>query len=180
MQYISIFLFLFPLFIKANAQTISEDRYLLALIYLQTNEEINAEIKRIFPKVSRKKDSFVKLQISDRISFLRLLYFRDQLTKNNYRINSNLISNSKMYYDKYYFKPYEDKLLKSISSFGSNDSPLFLTFSKPVDNYLVAEISRFNPKEMTSIKFGKAMQLFFKFDANGFIEDVLYTGCQYN
>jgi|GEM_PF-1517487 len=172
--------FLLILFIRGNSQSLSllDNKYLIAIIYLRTNENINSEIKRIFRRPSKKKNKYAEFNISDQITFLNIWYHRAALKSNNLGIEPKLINDPNLYAAKYEFKSYNNELLGSLVK--KPESNLYLTFSEPVEDYLLAEMTIYDPKTFPGIKMGKAMQFFFKFNSNGLIESVLYTGVQYN
>ncbi len=171
----SIFIFFFlALSLKLNAQKLLDDKYLIAIIYLRTNEAANEQMKQTFQKLARKKSRYVDFNIHDQITFLEIWPFQSQLLEQGLGIDKGLVSNENLYRSKYRFKPYTNELLASLMK--KPESKLFLTFSKPVDDFLLAEMTTFYP----NIKMGKAMQFLFKFNSNGLIEKVLYSTLQYN
>ncbi len=93
-------------------------------------------------------------------------------------ITEEMKNDEKLYYNKYFFESFISDFLQKLAQ--SNESKLFLTFSKPVENYLVIELGNFDPKINLKSKYGKAMLMLFKFDSSGFIENVLYSGVAYN
>lgn len=167
-------------FLPAKSQSNDECRYLMALTYLRTNTQINEEIKGLFSRIKliKKKDKFVEFHLSNRVDFLSITGFKEDLDSTNFGIGKELINNYKLYHEKYFFESFRSEFLRRIAE--PNESKLFLTFSKPVENYLVAEIGNFDPELYQTKKFGLGMKIFFKFDSSGLIENVLYARSAYN
>jgi len=162
----------------ANCQTNDECKYLMVLTYLRTNKKINETIKTFFPKISNKKDKYVDFNLSNRIDFISISAFKDKLNGRDSRINNDLLNDPNLYYKKYFFESFKSEFLDKI--FQPNDSKLFLTFSKSVEDYLIVEIGNFNPEVNQKIKFGKGLLMLFEFDTLGVVKDVLISGAAYN
>jgi hypothetical protein len=160
------------------SQSSDECKYSMTIAYLRTNIQINERIKLFFRKEVSKKDKYVDFNLSDRIDFFPISYFQEQLNTKDYGIDKELINDSKMYYDRYYFKSFSSEFLSKIKS--PNESKLFLTFSKPVGDHLVVELRNYNPALDGNRKFGKAMLIFIRFGSDGIIEDALFSGATYN
>lgn len=175
---------LFILFLLAGlsseGQSNDDCKYLMVLTYLRTNVKANQEIKTVFSrmKVARKNDRFVEFNLSDRIDFLGIDLFKKQLDSTNFGISQEFINDPYKYYEKYFFKSFRSDFLKRTME--RNDSKLFLTFSKPVNNLLIAELGYTRPEVKEIRKFGLAIQFLFKFDSTGQIENVLYASTAYN
>lgn len=163
--------------ISIKAQSEDECKYLMVLHYLRTNVEINEYIKKIYPKITKKKDRFVEFKISNRVDFLPISYFEKKLDTKNDGINEEFIHDSKLYYDKYFFEPFISDFLTKLKI--ENESQLFLTFSKSIDNYLVVELRNIDPLLSIKYKFGLGLEIFFKFDTNGIIERVICESTHY-
>ncbi len=161
-----------------HAQTLDDSKYLMSITYLRTNAAVNEKIKDNFPEQTHKKDKFVEFNLFDKVSFLGITGFWKSLKEKKYLSDEKYLSNADLYSDTFYFEPFESSFLKRLSWEGRGK--LFLSFSKPIENYLVAELTEIDPKLFVIHKYGKAMQFFFKFDSLGVIEDVLYSGSVYN
>ena len=89
-----------------------------------------------------------------------------------------LINNFQLFYNKYYFISFRSDFLKKVIQHSEPDKEkLYLTFSKPIDNYLIVELESLDPQ--LHPKLGKVMQMLFKFNSNGLIEEGLYTWASY-
>ena len=165
--------------ISAKSQFPEECRYLSVLTYLRTNTGINTSIKSQFFKGQKnhKKDKFVHFQINDSVTFLNIYDFLDQLYLKEIGISQDLISNPQLYKDKYYFKPYKSEFLSKIDE--DSTSFIYLTFSKPIDNYIIVEFGNMNPKLYGVKQWGLGLSILFKFNSLGLIEDKLYYGAAY-
>lgn len=165
-----------PIVLRGQSSEIDK-KYLTVIVYLQTNEMINDEIKKVFYKNPKKQKCGIDFNVSNRIDYLGIEYF-EELLKPEHGVSKESINVYGRYKEKYYFESYEIEELNSLIP--ERELDLFLTFSKPIDDYLVVEISSFNPKDYQDHKFGLAMQFFFKFDSSGIIIDVVQTVNAYN
>lgn len=179
-KYITLAIFLLLIVISGNSQTGSDCKYMTVLTYIRTNSDINKKIKAFFPWAATKKEKYVEFNLSDRVDFIGISYFKDKIMADTFRygISEKLLAVDTEYYNKYYFESFRSEFLKKI--FERNGSSLFLTFSKPIDNYLVVELGDFDPEINQRVKYGKGMQMFFLFDETGVIKNVLYSGAAYN
>lgn len=159
-------------------QNSDDCKYLTVLTFLRTNKAINEKIKKFFPKHINKKDKYVEFNISNRIDFIGISSFKERLKEKKYSIENDLIDDSGLYYKKVFFESFKSDFLENLIE--HNNSKLYLTFSKPIKDYLVVELGDFDPAINLRVKYGKGMQMFFKFDSFGKIEDVLYSGAIYN
>ncbi|MBN8687590.1 MAG: hypothetical protein J0M10_11235 [Chitinophagales bacterium] len=181
MRYLNKLLFyilLFSIFHEANAQQDEGCKYLAVVSYIRTNYAVNDKIKLFFPHAAKKKQLFVEVGLYEKISFLNISGFEVRLKEKKYILDEKIITNPNLYYDKYYFTPYISSFLEQVK--WQSESKLFLSFSKPIDNYLIAEITDFNPGKYGGSKFGKGMKMFIKFNTMGLVEDILYTGAIFN
>ena len=115
---------------------------------------------------------------ASQIDFIGICDFTEKLNSKDFGVKKAWISDCKLYKEKYYFESYISSFLKNLIS--ENESKLFLTLSKPVDNHIIAIIGNCNPQINGLIRTGLGMKLFFKFDSTGMIEEVLYSSAAYN
>ena len=160
-----------------NAQSSIDNKYLQAILYLKIDKSTNKLIKHTFRNEFDEKEKFIKFNILNRIEYLKIGRFRDKLRKNNHGISTDLIYNPQLYDSIYYFEPYTIPLLDNVLS--KNNSKIYLTFSKPINNYVVAEIMYNhyqNPYDQSTniyFKSGTHISFIFFFDSNGMIKDVV-------
>ena len=179
------FIFCVPI-LNINAQESLDEKYLVALIYLKSDIDINSEIKKTFQnwQTSLQKEKYVNFNISKRIEFLSLLWFEKELKTGLYNVDSTHYTNLDIYYEKNYFSFFcNDRISKLVSS-QEKKNKLYLTFSKPVDNFLLAEICvnyypEYSDKHGSGKKMGNAIQFLFIFNENGLIENVLHKSFHY-
>ena len=175
-----LILITFPLFllgISAKSQSQDECKYLMVLTYLRTNTRINDQLKALFfrHKKERRNKIYVDFELSKKVEFIGLNYFKDSVSNEELGINKELISNNDLYLAKYFFQPYESKFLDKLLI--SNDSGIYLTFSRPVGNYIVAAMGNMNPEINGGVnKFGLSMTMLFEFDSLGIVSHVFYYG----
>ncbi len=162
-------LWILTIYISSIAQNENqiEPKYLSALLYLRTNTEINEKIKETFYKNPNKAPDYINFNLSNRITFLKI----DLVEYDDERYNP------KTFKESYFFEPYLSKELRGLVE--SDESDFFLTFSKPVDNILMSELTTFNP-EVLSIKMGLAMPILFIFDEYNKVEMVITNVITYN
>ena len=162
------------------SQSVDECKYLSALTYLRTNANINERIKGLFSriKIINKKDRFVEFNLSNRVDYLSIYDFKETLNSKDFGISKELINDNKLFYTKYFFESFRSEFLKKIID--SNESKLFLTFSKPFDNYLLAIIGNSNPDLTGTFRMGLGMTILFRFNSSGLVEDVLCSAAAFN
>jgi hypothetical protein len=155
---------------SAKSQSIDECKYLMVLNYLKTNLTVNERLKLMFvkSKLANKKDKYVEFKISPKIIFISLGGFRDSLKSSELGISSELIESYDRFREKYHFSSFKSDFLKKIAE--PNDSQLYLTFSKPIGNFLVVEIGSTDPEMIGVRQFGIGVTLLFIFDSSGFIQ----------
>lgn len=161
---------------SVKSQSGDECKYLTILTYLRTNSQVNEKIKMVFPGYFKKKEKYIEFNLSATITFVGILDFGDRLKK--YASSDSLLNDRNKYYNKYIFYPFKSDFLKNIME--QNDSKLFLTLSKPLNDFLLVEITSFNPELYGGRKFGKGIDIFFKFNAMGIVESAEYAGAAYN
>jgi len=158
-----------------KAQNSDGCRYLAVIDYIRTNISFNKDIKAFF-KISTKKQEFVEFAIYDTVSFIGIGGLEERLKEKKFIPDTEI--NSRKYYEDKYFNSYHSSFLKKMN--WSNDSKIYLSFSRPTDNYLLAELTDLNPYLNRGRKSGHGMIVFFKFNSDGLVEDILYAGFVYN
>lgn len=165
----------------SSAQITDEYKYLMVLNYLHTDSFAKSHIKSLF--ITNRSKKYRKhmnseFNIVDKIEFISLGGFKDSLMSSELGINQNLIDDYKLYKEKYYFDQFESSFLKALPS--SSTGSLYLSFSKPVGNYVTAVLGDRSPKWTGVRQFGIAMTYLFIFDSSGFIKRVLTHAATYN
>jgi hypothetical protein len=165
---------------QAKSQSNDECKYLMVLNYLRTNIKVNERLKLMFVKrkLANKRDKYVDFKISPKVTFMSLGGFRDSLKSSELGISEVLIENYERFRDKYYFSSLNLDFLKKIDQ--ANNSQLYLTFSKPIGNFLVVEIGSTDPEIIGIRHFGIGVTLLFIFDSSGFILKVFDQYGVYN
>jgi len=155
----------------------------MILNYLHSDSTIIAKMKVLYRKTNHldKKSKHVEFNIIDKIQFFSLSMFKygdTFLQPFELGIDQKLIDSSKLYREKFYFEPFESPFLKKISY--PNNSHLFLTFSKPVENYVIVELCNIKNYPNSIRRFGLAMSILFIFDSTGFIQKTLVQAAANN
>jgi len=168
-------------FSYAKAQYKVDSRYVVSLLYLKSNMSINKKIKKVFSYTTKKKKKYVDFNFYGEISFIDISYFENQLHSELYefiKLDKELITNRNQYDVKYSFDSYIDESL--VGLLDSINSNLFIRFSKPVNNYIIAEILDRRMNHASYIKMGNAAQILFIFNENGTVKDVIFSSFHYN
>ncbi len=152
-----------------------DNKYLLSIIYLKSNTEINKEIKAFFKKDIPKNVKNVPFHVSDEIIFLDIETFKDSLLEFYDNIDTIILESQRAFEE---HKTYRLEILKSLLPVSADD--LILYFSKPVGNILVAELTNFDMSANSGIKFGKGFRILFLFNEMGNIEKVYTKTFIYN
>lgn len=168
---------LLPVF--SYTQDCSESKYLAALLAIRTSLEINEEIKRVFPRATRKRDEYVDFLVSENVEYLALYDFFGDKAKSFIIDSLGLESSGRggSYDRKNQFESYRIPCLGRLMP--PSESVLILTFSEPKDDYVIAEFldARYNK---SIIKMGQSLQILFLFDDKGLVRDVKFSARLYN
>ena len=169
-------------FCKHGASQISDEyKYLMILNYLHTDSITKADIKSLFITSRSKKYSNnmnAEFNITNKIEFINIGGFRDSLKSSELGIGQDLIDDHKLYKEKYYFERFESPFLKRLST--NSTGSLYLSFSKPVGNYVTVVLGDRSPESTNVRHFGIAKTFLFIFDSSGFINRVLTHAAAYN
>jgi hypothetical protein len=156
-------------------------KYLMILNYLHSDSITKAQIKNLF--ITRKLKKYRKnlntdFNIVDKIEFVDIGGFKDSLVSSELGISQDLINDYNRYREIYYFDRFESPFLKKLST--SSTGSLYLSFSKPIGNYVIVVLADGNP-ELTGVRqFCMAKTFLFIFDSSGFIKRVLSHAAAYN
>ena len=169
-----IFLFLFSFSFAQQSQTVDslDNKFLTALLYLKTNKDINQKLVGFHNKwisgKKLKKNQIVNFNLSEYVTYLPLPDIDIEVDQ--------LVNNGQ---DK--FESEHHKLFKNLIP--KNSSKIYLIFSKPQSNYLVAEFVinlTNNEIDLVDNKTGPAIHLFFLFDENNCVDKVFTSSSYYN
>jgi len=163
MKYIIVLFLLLQVNVFAQEKTQLDRKYLTALIYLKTNNEIKEKIikfKKHWVKSRRRNvETDDNFNLSKYVVFLSIPEISENKNQSPF-----LSSDIKLLENKYFETLEIDTLNKLIPI---NNSDFYLFFSKSVGNYLVAElllVSSGNEIDLLSHKQGPAMNIMFQFD----------------
>lgn len=170
MKSIIIFLLLIHVSCFAQEKTQLDRKYLTALVYLKTNKEIKDKIIKFQKHWTKDKRKEIKtdgnFNLSKHIVYLPIPTIGQSDIK--------LLENN-------YFDPIELKEIDKLIPI--NNSKFYLFYSKPIRNYLVAElllISTENEMDALSNKQGPAMNILFVFDEDDIVENAYISQSYYN
>lgn len=162
-----LFMFLMCAATCSWAQEINS-KYLVSIIHLQSDKELNKKIKKTFKKETRKNKS-INFQISEKIEFLDPEVFDQELKKDgfSFSIMDQAIKNKN-----------EINHFRKVLSSEKGKDEIFIHFSKPLENLLIVELSNKDFGDQR-IKLGKSLRILFLFNEKGFIKKV-YTKTIFN
>jgi len=193
---IRIYISLVKISILLSLKGVSQDQfdslsmYKTAIDYVKNNRtELNTQWWSLFKKRQKKNNQIygkVKMNfvISPRLCFRPILIFRDNISKLDSITHHTTeeINNHSLYESKYWFDSFvsdyidsnvspHDKCLKDSSN------TLIITFSKPVNNYLIAEVcaekERFD-KCYVRI-WGRSLWIIFIFSSKNLLKKVYFS-----
>ncbi|MEM7374971.1 MAG: hypothetical protein AAF587_40635 [Bacteroidota bacterium] len=169
-QFIIFCLFAFSF--NGFAQTPESEKFLTALFHLQKSEEINKDIKQVYKKYAKMECKTVKINLGSKVRFHKLFssaYDPSELS----RLGADLTFHDNDFIKQNRFNPFGNPILAGIIE--KNDSRLFLTFSKPIDSFLLAEITLYDPGDYSDTfpRHGTIMQILFKYNSQNLVEEVL-------
>jgi len=154
-------------------------KYLTALIYLKTNVDIKDQILTFQKKwtKSKKKDIMAddNFNLSKYVAYLPI-----PSSNQNYSAPTFLSRDSKLLENKF-FETIEIKTFNKLVPV--NKSKFCLFYSKPIGNYLIAEmllLSSGNEIDQLSHKQGPAMSIMFVFDEDDIVQKVYISHSYYN
>jgi hypothetical protein len=162
--------------LQTNAQDTINRKYLVALLHLKSDTAIiNRMVSTFYPYETNRTS--VEFIVHDEVWFHPLNTFRSFLEENDWGIDKSIISDKKVFEDKYYFEPHKMPLVSLLLP--PTNSKLVLTFSKPVGNFLMAEMLDGRVNSTNTFKTGNAIEFLFIFDENGLIKKVFATSPVY-
>ena len=158
--------------LQAKCQDAIDKKYLVALLYLKSDKEINHKIKWTFSYLDTSKGS-IEFIVNNEIWYHPLYSFSNNLKENDWGIDSSIIDDKKLFKERYYFEPIKMPLFSKLLS--PSDSKISLTFSKPFGNCLIGEMLDSGANATNSFKTGRAIEFLFIFNEDGLIKKAFYN-----
>jgi len=165
-------------------------RYKQAAQYFSTNRKtVQEKWISMFDDNKKRKAYYEKsrkefnLIITNSICFQQIFHFKKQISDSNIFVNHTYeeLNNLQTYENKFYYEPYISDALSEITnsdSLSKIDTEYFsIKFSKPLNNYLIAEVS----DSPLSLKYchvpfrGEVLHVLFLFDKKNILEKVLFS-----
>lgn len=146
-----------------------DNKYLVSVIYLNTQTDITERVNDFFVKDIPKKSMGIPFYIEDSLSFVDIEPFKEAIIDND-SINGfdfKTIGLRGAFRSEYYFDPIKTDFLGELMPF--DGSKLILTFSKVYGNVLIAEITNFKINKLKGVRFGRGYRILFLFDEKGMV-----------
>jgi len=179
MKYIIVLFLLLQVNVFAQEKTQLDRKYLTALIYLKTNNEIKDKIIKF--KKHWEKSKRRNFKTDDNFNLSKYVVFLSIPEISENKNQSHFLSSDIKLLENKYFESIEIDTFNKL--FPSNNSNFYLFFSKPVGNYLVAElllISSGNEMDLLSHRQGPTMNIMFQFDEDDVVQQVYISSFYYN
>ena len=141
-------------------------KYQTVLSYLDTNKASQNIIRAVFKDFIKKKQP-IKFRISPWVKFMLISRFKDKIQPADYLLTETQVNDYNQYLRDYNFDTFISEFLKSKDKVTNNR--LFLSFSKPLNNYLIVEICSRDPGTGWC-DYATYMGILFRFDTIGHIE----------
>lgn len=179
MKYIIVLFLLLQVNVFAQEKTQLDRKHLTALIYLKTNNEIKDKISKFqkhWTKNNRRNvEADDNFNLSKYIVYLPIPKTSEENSKSSFVFGDiNLTENE-------YFETTEIESFNNLLP--ANNSKFYLFYSKPLGNYLIAEmllLTSGNEIDQLSHKQGPAMNIMFFFDENDIVQKVYVSSSYYN
>lgn len=156
-----------------------DSRCLLSLIYIESNNELNKEIRNFFKRDIPKKSRIIPFQVSDKIVFIDITPFKEDLVAiSQLPIDLDIFKARNAFKEKYKFESFSSGALGNLLPVKPDN--LILRFSKPIGNILAVELTDFEMRLPNSVKFGKGFRILFVFNEKGLIEKFFLRTFVYN
>ena len=156
-----------------NAQSLTESPYLTALTFIQNSQDVQDNLKRVFCK-KRAQLECLGYNIQDKTDLLPIHFF--SAAYRLIRLPQNVVKSPDLYKERFKDTP---NVRLSSNTYAHKKSPLRLTLSPLIENFLVAEflIDSFN---ISSVKMGPALLVLIIFNDEGEVKDVYFASPMYN
>lgn len=179
MKNIIIIFLLIKVNVFAQEKTQLDRKYLTALIYLKTNNEIKdkiSEFQKNWTKNNRRNvEADGNFNLSKYIVYLPIPKISEENSKSSFVFGDINLTENK------YFETTEIESFNNLLP--ANNSKFYLFCSKPIGNYLIAEmllLSSGNEIDQLSHKQGPAMNIMFVFNEDDIVQNVYVSSSYYN
>lgn len=179
MKYIIVLFLLLQVNVFAQEKTELDRKYLTALIYLKTNNEIKEEISEFqkhWTKNNRRNvEADDNFNLSKYIVYLPIPKISEENSKSSFLFGDINLTENK------YFETTEIESFNNLLP--ANNSKFYLFYSKPIGNYLIAEmllLTSGNEINQLSHKQGPAMNILFVFNEDDIVQKVYISHSYYN
>ena len=179
MKYIIVLMLLLQVNVFAQDKTQLDRKYLTALIYLKTNNEIKEEISEFqkhWTKNNRRNvEADDNFNLSKYIVYLPIPKISEENSKSSFLFGDINLTENK------YFETTEIESFNNLLP--ANNSKFYLFYSKPIGNYLIAEmllLTSGNEINQLSHKQGPAMNILFVFNEDDIVQKVYISHSYYN
>lgn len=170
MKSIIVIFLLIQVNVFAQEKTQLDRKYLTALIYLKSNVDIKDQILTFQKKWTKSKKKDITTDDSFNLSKYIVYLPIPKINQSDIKLLENK-----------YFETLEIKAFNKLVP--ANKSKFYLFFSKPISNYLIAEISLLslgNEMDALSHKQGPAMNIMFVFDEDDIVQKVYISHSYFN
>lgn len=179
MKYIIVLFLLMQVNVFAQEKTQLDRKYLTALIYLKTNNEIKDKIssfQKHWTKNNRRNvEADDNFNLSKYIVYLPIPKISEENSKSSF-VFGDINQTENKYFETTEIESFNELL-------PGNNSKFYLFYSKPIDNYLIAEmllLSSGNEIDQLSHKEGPAMNIIFVFNEDDIVQKVYISHSYYN
>lgn len=179
MKYIIVLFLLLQVNVFAQEKTELDRKYLTALIYLKTNNEIKEEISEFqkhWTKNNRRNvEADDNFNLSKYIVYLPIPKISEENSKSSFLFGDINLTENK------YFETTEIESFNNLLP--ANNSKFYLFYSKPIGNYVIAEmllLTSGNEINQLSHKQGPAMNILFVFNEDDIVQKVYISHSYYN
>ena len=179
MKYIIVLILLLQVNVFAQDKTQLDRKYLTALIYLKTNNEIRDKIisfQKHWTKNNRRNvEADDNFNLSKYIVYLPIPKISEENSKSSLEFSDIYLIENK------YFETTEIESFNNLLP--ANNSKFYLFFSKPIGNYLIAEmllLSSGNEINQLSHKQGPAINIMFVFNEDDIVQKIYISHSYYN
>lgn len=179
MKYIIVLFLLIQVNVFAQEKTQLDRKYLTALIYLKTNNEIKdkiSEFQKHWTKNNRRNvETDDNFNLSKYIVYLPIPKISEENSKSSF-VFGDINQTENRYFETTEIESFNNLL-------PANNSKFYLFYSKPIGDYLIAEMLLLSSGEeidQLSHKQGPAMNIIFVFDEDDIVQKVYVSSSYYN